>query len=131
MDQIVIKDQIAARNEKSSIVMDWQTGVPCTARQLIAERVRIEYERLCADRILPSAAYRHLVDLPEVRQWELDEAQQSAVLHEIQQRALAGFIGNAFLLLVNDEQITELDSEFSVGPDSDVTFVRLLPLKGG
>lgn len=131
MDQIVVKDQVGARNDQSKLVMDWQTGMSCTARQLILERVRVEVERSSADRARLSAASRCLVDLPVPARSSHDDATQLAVLAKAQQLALAGFVSNAFVLLVDDEQITGLDHEFSIDPETDVTFVRLLPLKGG
>lgn len=131
MDQIVVKDQVGARKDQSNLVIDWQTGMPCTARQLILERVRVEVERRSEDRARLCVASRCLVDLPAPAWSSQDDAKQLAVLAKAQQFALAGFVSNAFVLLVNDEQITGFDHEFSIDPETDITFVRLLPLKGG
>ena len=45
--------------------------------------------------------------------------------------ALRGFERNAFLVIVDDRQVTDLDAEIRLAPDTDITFVRLVPLVGG
>ena len=45
--------------------------------------------------------------------------------------ALRGFGRNAFLVIVDDRQVTDLDAEIRLTPDTDITFVRLVPLVGG
>ncbi len=46
-------------------------------------------------------------------------------------RALAAFCQRRFLLLVDDRQITDLDDEVALQADTRVTFLRLVPLRGG
>ncbi|RWD35069.1 hypothetical protein [Mesorhizobium sp.] len=50
MSRIVMYDQIGARKPVQSFVLDWKDGVPCTLRQIIAERVLLEHDRLHASR---------------------------------------------------------------------------------
>lgn len=45
--------------------------------------------------------------------------------------ALAAFDDNRFVILFNDKQIADLDEEIVVTPESEITFLRLLPLAGG
>jgi hypothetical protein len=45
--------------------------------------------------------------------------------------ALRAFETNGFFLLVGDRQVTELDEEIDIGPETEVSFVRLVPLVGG
>jgi hypothetical protein len=45
--------------------------------------------------------------------------------------ALDGFLRNAFFLVVDGRQATDLDEVIPLRPTSEVTFVRLLPLQGG
>lgn len=47
------------------------------------------------------------------------------------EQAIAAFEGNGFLLLVDDEQATELDEEIVITPETTVTFLKLVPLVGG
>ena len=46
-------------------------------------------------------------------------------------RAIAAFQGNGFIILVDDEQVTELEEEIAITPDATVTFLKLVPLVGG
>lgn len=45
--------------------------------------------------------------------------------------AVKGFGSNGFFVLVNDRQAESLDEEIIVGPDTKVSFVKLVPLVGG
>jgi hypothetical protein len=45
--------------------------------------------------------------------------------------AIESFYRNGFLILVNDRQVDELEEEIEVGPDTTVTFLKLVPLVGG
>jgi hypothetical protein len=46
-------------------------------------------------------------------------------------RAIAAFQRNGFFVLVGDKQAETLDQEFEVKVDTEVSFVRLMPLVGG
>jgi hypothetical protein len=46
-------------------------------------------------------------------------------------RALEAFERNGFFVLVGDKQAESLDQQFEVKVDTEVSFVRLLPLVGG
>lgn len=46
-------------------------------------------------------------------------------------RACEAFGRNGFFLLVGDKQAESLDQEFEVKVDTEVSFVKLLPLVGG
>ena len=48
--------------------------------------------------------------------------------HEI---ACDAFDRGGFLVLVDDEQKTSLDDEFTIRPGTEVTFLKLMPLVGG
>ncbi|MBE9067426.1 hypothetical protein IQ260_12240 [Leptolyngbya cf. ectocarpi LEGE 11479] len=51
---------------------------------------------------------------------------------EIQfEKAITAFQSNGFIILVNDEQVTELEEEIIIAPDTAVTFMKLVPLVGG
>jgi hypothetical protein len=47
------------------------------------------------------------------------------------EKALEAFGRNAFLLLVDDRQFTELDENIDLRSGAEVTFLRLLPMVGG
>ena len=46
-------------------------------------------------------------------------------------RALQAFERNGFFVLVGDKQAENLDQEFEVKVDTEVSFVKLVPLVGG
>lgn len=46
-------------------------------------------------------------------------------------KALAAFAKNRFVMLFDESQVEGLDDEFTVMPGSEVTFLHLMPLKGG
>ena len=46
-------------------------------------------------------------------------------------RALSAFERNGFFVLVGDKQAENLDHEFEVKVDTEVSFVKLVPLVGG
>jgi hypothetical protein len=45
--------------------------------------------------------------------------------------ATEAFEKNGFFILVDDKQAESLDQEFVIGPTTNVTFVKLVPLVGG
>jgi hypothetical protein len=47
------------------------------------------------------------------------------------ERALQAFERNGFFVLVGDKQAAELDEEFEVKVDAEISFVKLVPLVGG
>jgi len=47
------------------------------------------------------------------------------------QRALEAFARNGFFVLVGDKQAETLDQEFPVKVDTEISFVKLVPLVGG
>jgi hypothetical protein len=46
-------------------------------------------------------------------------------------RALEAFRRGRFVLLVDGRQLVREDDRVTIGPDTDVTFLRLVPLRGG
>jgi hypothetical protein len=55
---------------------------------------------------------------------QLDAAEQRA-------RAVEAFERSGFFLLVDDRQVAGLDEVITVRPDTEVSFVKLVPLVGG
>ena len=45
--------------------------------------------------------------------------------------AIRGFESNEFVMLFDDRQVEDLDSELTVTPTSEVVFLRMVPLVGG
>ena len=123
MSQIVVHDQIGARQPVRNFVMEWNDGVPCTARDLIAERVRLEHERVHVDRAGLSA--NEIVNLPNLFLFDRISADEAVG------RALSAFEKNGFMLFADGRQLSDLDQTIAILPRTDVTFIKLVPLKGG
>jgi len=45
--------------------------------------------------------------------------------------AVAAFEGNRVVILIDDKQATDLEEEITVMPETQVSFLKLLPLVGG
>jgi hypothetical protein len=104
---------------------------PVTLRDLIRDRLRQEVER-------------YNQDLPETFQGLVQPEESERILNgfrmktrrsldwEVQcSRAYASFGKNGFLVLVDGKQVTELDLQFDLHEDSEVDFIKLVPLVGG
>ena len=102
-----------------------------TARELIRSRVRQEVER--HNRSLPEV-FRGLVQ-PEESERILNGFRMKVrrpLDWEAQfEKACVSFQRNGFLLLVDGNQVGELDEPIELRTDSEVQFVKLLPLIGG
>jgi hypothetical protein len=46
-------------------------------------------------------------------------------------KAIEAFEGNGFLVLVDDRQVETLDDEIALRPETEVSFLKLVPLVGG
>ncbi len=72
--------------------------------------------------VAPHPTERALNPSPRPRRIDVD-AQVAA--------AVTAFERTRLLVLVDDRQVEDLDAELDLRPDSQVTFVRLVPLAGG
>ncbi len=88
-----------------------------TLRELCVELLT---ERLTARELIRSRVYQEVQDRGGDVDWRAE--------FEV---ALRAFESNGFFLIVGDEQVTELEHQLVVGPDTRVTFLRLVPLVGG
>jgi hypothetical protein len=102
-----------------------------TARELIRARVFEEvrvYNATLPERFLglvqPADTERELNGYKFREQRKLD-------WHEQNLAALEAFGRQGFRLLVDDRQIESLDEEIRVQPETQVTFLKLVPLIGG
>ena len=119
MVKIVLRDQVVGVPPTHALVLDWQSGVPITVRELISERVQMEYSDLVEHR----GAYSD--PLVDVGPGGVD------LVENVVTRALKGFENRHFLIVVDEQQVTSLDDTISLLPTTDVTFLRLTPLVGG
>ena len=112
-------------------------------REIIRQRVFAEVAELNERRM--EHARRHartrsfLVDVedhsPEARLNKiLPVKRRSAALLDAEQefaKAIEAFEKNRFVMLFDDRQVDGLEDELTVVPGSEVTFLHLMPLRGG
>lgn len=105
-----------------------------TARDIIARRVAQDVAAINANSVL--GARRSLV-VPTAFEKQLNgdvrPAQHSQPLDEekIRQAAFDAFSGNGFFVIVDDAQLTSLDQATEIALESEVVFIKLVPLVGG
>ena len=102
-----------------------------TAGELIRSRVQQEVERhnqllpeVFCGLVQPEESERILNGFRMKTRRPLDWQKQF-------ERACAAFQRNGFLLLVDGKQVSELDEPIELRADSEVQFVKLVPLVGG
>lgn len=147
--QLTLRDQTNGRLGKEALVVEFGNTMRLTARTLIAERVRLEWE---ARRENPEAGGRKprleqcarlgrdgpppLVDadtMPQLDPYSRPRVARpvTTTLEAATKLALEGFRRNAFFLIVDGRQVTDLDEEIPFRTTSQVVFLRLFPLVGG
>lgn len=100
-----------------------------TAREIIRARIWQEVQEFNASGRRES--FKGLVQRQDSHE-KLNTAKFQPVDWEKQlATALRAFESNGFFILVGDRQIAELDEEIEVGPETEVSFVKLVPLVGG
>jgi hypothetical protein len=127
---ITIHDETASGQKTNTFTLDCLTE-RMTVRELI--RARIYQEVQDYNRREPEY-FRGLVE-PTAAERVLNgyklKAKRKIDWQEQFQRALEAFDRNGFFVLVGDRQAESLDEEFEVKVDTEVSFVKLVPLVGG
>ena len=100
-----------------------------TLRELIRVFVQEEVKRFNES---GSEVFRGLVQ-PDASERVLNGVRERPVLDWEKQfdKAIAAFKGNGFLVLLDEQQITDLDETLLLTPQSQLTFLKLVPLMGG
>jgi hypothetical protein len=100
-----------------------------TLRELIRVFVQQEVKRFNE---AGSEVFRGLVQ-PEPSERILNGVRERPVLDWEKQvaKAIAAFKGNGFLVLLDERQVTDLDETLHLTPESQLTFLKLVPLMGG
>jgi len=132
MQTITIRDETTSMPGKADYVITINlTARNLTARELIRERVKQEVEEfnkkqpeLYNGLVQPTDTERTLNGFKFKTKRKLDWQEQF-------ERAVEGFHRNAFILLVDDSQVEDLDQIIPIAPETSVTFIKLVPLVGG
>ena len=127
---LTIHDETASGQKTHSFTLECLTE-RMTVRELIRARIYQEVQDYNTKQpeyfyglVQPSEAERTLNGYKLRARKKIDWERQY-------QRALQAFERNGFFVLVGDQQATELDDEFNVKVDTEVSFVKLVPLVGG
>jgi hypothetical protein len=127
---LTIHDETASGQKTNTFTLDCLTE-RMTVRELI--RARIYQEVQDYNRKEPEY-FRGLVE-PTNAERVLNgfklKAKRKIDWQEQNKRALDAFERNGFFVLVGDKQAESLDQEFEVKVDTEVSFVKLVPLVGG
>ncbi len=130
---VTIYDETLSGERSGGLRLDLLSST-ITLRELIRRRVFEEVQEYHA--APPSAVFRGLVTPTETEAalngLKADHTVKQRVDWEAQyERALSAFARNGFFVLVGDRQVESLDEELTLRVDTEVSFVKLVPLVGG
>jgi hypothetical protein len=127
---LTIHDETASGQRTNSFTLDCLTE-RMTVRELIRARIYQEVQdynqrepEYFRGLVEPTAAERVLNGYKLKAKRKIDWKEQF-------ERALDAFQRNGFFVLVGDRQAESLDEPFEVKVDTEVSFVKLVPLVGG
>lgn len=128
MPTLTIHDETMTGRTVSTFTLDVLTE-HLTARDLICRRVTEEVREY---NLLRPSRFNGLVE-PTDAETTLNGSRSYRLIDAEKQvcRALEAFTRNRFFLLVDNRQVEELDAVIEVAVDTQISFVRLVPLVGG
>jgi hypothetical protein len=133
--QLCVRDESPTGQSLYELSLDFLSE-RITVRELIRERVHHEVREF--NRRQTDSVFRGLVQPTNAEQAlngrpsEYRLKQPRPIDWEAQfARALDGFGKNAYFVIVDGRQVGSLDDEFVIGPATNVSFVKLVPLIGG
>ena len=127
---LTIHDETASGQKTNTFTLDWLTE-RMTVRELIRARI---YQEVQDYNLKEPEYFRGLVE-PTQAERTLNgfklKSKRKIDWHEQFGRACEAFERNGFFVLVGDKQAEALDESFEVKVDTEVSFVKLVPLVGG
>ncbi len=102
-----------------------------TAREILRRRV---YEEVLRFNAQPNTVFQGLMqptDTERVLNGYKMRERRPLVWQEQLAQAVQAFERRGFLLIVGDRQVENLDEELTVAAETEVTFLKLVPLVGG
>jgi hypothetical protein len=127
---ITIHDETTSGQKTNSFTLDCLTE-QMTVRELVRARI---YQEVQDYNQKEPEYFRGLVEPTHAERvlngYKL-KAKRKIDWQEQYNRALEAFARNGFFVLVGDKQAESLDQEFEVKVDTEVSFVKLVPLVGG
>ncbi len=113
-----VSDEIGTAPRTPALEWSWTGLQSCTARLLIEERIRVEFERV-AQNVPASDFFAEL------------SGGLDGYVDKIIEKALAAFSAGKLLLIVNDKQVSSLDEMIPIQESNNAVFLRIVPLRGG
>jgi hypothetical protein len=130
MAALTIHDETTSGQKTNTFTLDCLTE-RMTVRELIRARI---YQEVGDYNQRQPEYFRGLVEPTNAERvlngYKL-KAKRTIDWQEQFKRAIEAFDRNGFFVLVGDKQAESLDQEFDVKVDTEVSFVRLMPLVGG
>ena len=127
---LTIHDETASGQKTNTLTLDCLTET-LTVRELIRARI---YQEVQDYNLKEPEYFRGLVE-PTNAEKVLNgfklKAKRKIDWEEQYKKALEAFERNGFFVLVGDKQAENLDQPFEVKVDTEVSFVKLVPLVGG
>src|SRR5512133_2542067 len=132
LTKLLIRDETTASLGKTEHTFTVHvSGEKISVRELIRQRVTQEVEEFNTSQ---PAVFRMLVQ-PSDTERTLNgfKFQKPRFVDPVEQfeKAIEAFEGNGFIVLVDDYQMENLDTEIALQPETSVTFLKLIPLVGG
>lgn len=132
---LTIRDETTTGNVVTEKPLEFPSE-QITVRELIRERVYQEVQDF--NRAEGEQVFRGLVQPTETeRVLNNNQSEYRLKKHrtidwnEQFDKALEAFENNGFFILINDSQAESLDQQFTIGPGTEVSFVKLTLLVGG
>ena len=127
---LTIHDETTSGQKTNTFTIDCLTE-RLTVRDLIKARI---YQEVQDYNLKEPEYFRGLVEPTQAERvlngYKL-KARRKIDWQEQYQRALEAFDRNGFFVLVGDKQAESLDDDFEVKVQTEVSFVKLVPLVGG
>ena len=130
MTTLLIHDETTSGQKTNSFTLDCLTE-QMTVRELLRARIyqevqdyNLKQQEIFHGLVEPTKAERTLNGFKLKERRKIDWKEQF-------QRACEAFERNGFFVLVGSRQAETLDEEFEVKVDTEISFVKLVPLVGG
>jgi hypothetical protein len=127
---LTIHDETTSGKRTKSLTLDFLTE-HITVRELIRGRI---YEEVQDYNLKAPEYFQGLVEPAEAERvlngYKLKQ-RRKIDWEEQYQKALEAFQRNGFFILIGDRQAESLDEEFEIKVETEVSFVKLMPLVGG
>jgi len=127
---LTVHDETTSGQKTNTFTLDCLTE-SLTVRELIRARIYQEVQDYNQKQPEHFRGLVEPIDAERVLNGYKLKAKRKIDWEEQFKRTLEAFERNGFFVLVGDKQAETLDQEFEIKVDTEVSFVRLMPLVGG